>query len=1308
MDLKFFLTENLFESTQRFFTELLNINVAPANKNELNIAEFLKEQLTDQKLLSNIKEARFVGMINNLSLNGKNVKEVENILSKSREDYDMILVFGLKVNSSQLSKTDITRLTRAINRRSANRPVVLLIKYGNFLSFSAAERENYQNPSRQGEKVGRISILKDLNLKHIHAGHERIINQLRIERSISSFREMNDQWHKVFDLKILNQEFYKRISAWYSNALCEVKFPYHYYSGLPENKGKKPNELQEIANQIACIRLLTRTIFVWFMKQKKRGDKSLIPDYLFEKKILDEILNYTDKYQSTYYKAILQNLFFATFNTSIDSELRAISHKNYNDHRMPRFRYLNYFKNPIKNINELFSDIPFLNGGLFENLDIDHNTRIDWFSDPDLSKPGTIENALIVPDYIFFGNNKNEGLYEIFNNYYFTIEENTPLNQEIALDPELLGKIFENLLAAYLPESKQSARKRTGSYYTPREIVNYIVDESLIEYLQIKIDKPVPNKKLRALFSYEDEENPFKNEEETTNCIIKFLSESKILDPACGSGAFPMGMLHQIVHALGKLDPGNIKWENEQIELLVKPKINDLIIVQKLSSERARKEAERQLKSEIEEIKETFRKNDPDYTRKLYLIQNCIFGVDIQPIAIHISKLRFFISLMVDQKINEKDRHGNYGIKPLPNLETKFVAANTLRQLLAPSARSEDIIKIEQKIKDLRKSFFYTRNRQEKVALEKEDETLRDELQKHVADLFKKDNREFQSQIENHTAKLDLLKNELSKSKVNEKQKNAIQKEIKLLHKKLELLEQKILDNKQVDTISEQVAHWNPYNQNDHAEWFDPEWMFGFNSHSGVFDIVIGNPPYGGFKLEEDLCYSLGLESKDPYGAFIARFLGSGARQTPLKKDGILSYIVSDTFMTIKSHFPLRKQMVDNYIHKIIRVHPDTFGATVNTAIIICRRNEFEMDDKGQLFKCFNDLHNCHMADLTNISFHEDYSRFIQILNSMTEFKTHKTTDYAFYEYPQNNITKHKNLPFFITQPNILLKFIKDTLPLNNYIEEICGGIKSYDDKSYIRNIHGNMGYLTVESKNIVDRKLTQIEKQYGINVKDFSREKYFIRYEKGGETINEYTGILNHYYKPVEFYFSWDRNTVRVVGQNNGLRNKHRYFAEGIGVSTVGVYAPIFRFCEYDVFFNNYNIIFLKDINDTFFLLPILCSKAFRFFLEHFENHTVAKNQVDLLNVPIPKNYNKLELLNTLTIEIIRKLKADNNYDYASNEQLKIDKHVFEAYGLDKKDIDEIESWYARRYPKLSAAQKENMRKLGKSTDFLEIYGFN
>src|SRR5205085_1279888 len=126
--------------------------------------------------------------------------------------------------------------------------------------------------------------------------------------------------------------------------------------------------------------------------------------------------------------------------------------------------------------------------------------RIDGFSRRKDSQP-------TVPDFLFFGGEREvdlsaeyddkkyrrvpvRGLIHIFNRYNFTVEENTPIEQEVALDPELSGKVFENLLAAYNPETGATARKQTGSFYTPREIVNYMVDESLISYLETQLSQP--------------------------------------------------------------------------------------------------------------------------------------------------------------------------------------------------------------------------------------------------------------------------------------------------------------------------------------------------------------------------------------------------------------------------------------------------------------------------------------------------------------------------------------------------------------------------------------------------------------------------------------------------------------------------------------------------------------------------------------------------------------------------------------------------------------------------------------------------
>ena len=438
---------------------------------------------------------------------------------------------------------------------------------------------------------------------------------------------------------------------------------------------------------------------------------------------------------------------------------------------------------------------------------------------------------LSVPNFLFFSEEREvdlnkvydtkskrykvRGLIEILRRYKFTITENTPIEEEVALDPVLLGKVFENLLAAYNPETGATARKQTGSFYTPREIVNYMVDESLIAHLkselvtyyesentfaamsppsqldlsgqanpvQTELDtqavltdqqKSDIERELRHLIAYNDE--PHRFDVDTTEVLIKAIDTLKILDPACGSGAFPMGILHKLVFILGKLDPRNDQWRQRQIARVK----NTIKTAEEIDDSTVRRNTVRDLEREIDNINEAFERNELDYGRKLYLIENCIYGVDIQPIAVQIAKLRFFISLVVDQRID--DSQENRGVRPLPNLETKFVAANTLLRITGQlSFRGPEITEKEEELNKVRRQYFAARTPRTKEKYRKRDAELRTEIS-------------------------ELLRN-------------------------LGLQ----------GGIAEKIASWDPYNQNATAAWFDIEWMFGLTE--GV-DIVIGNPPY--------------------------------------------------------------------------------------------------------------------------------------------------------------------------------------------------------------------------------------------------------------------------------------------------------------------------------------------------------------------------------------------------------------------------------------------------------------------------------
>jgi hypothetical protein len=718
---------------------------------------------------------------------------------------------------------------------------------------------------------------------------------------------------------LLNKQFYQELSYWYFWALRHVEFP------------DDTEKDREVRNATSVIRLITRFMFVWFLVEKK-----LVPEALFDKDELDEHLNYKDCHDSTYYKAILQNLFFATLNTKMKKdypESRKFVNRQYGIQEF--YRYERFFKNKQKAL-KLFETIPFLNGGLFENLDknIGHSDeiRIDCFSNRPVH-----EKRLKVPDFLFFGaedqidlsdiygskKRKNEtvrGIIHILNSYKFTIAENTPIEEEIALDPELLGKVFENLLASYNPETQTTARKQTGSFYTPREIVNYMVDESLIAYLEGKLiesyqkksglipktppsqkimfgkqkptqtiiapsDPKIPagvtkeiNDKFRHLLSYTTEDHLFS--ENDVKVIIAALDNAKILDPACGSGAFPMGILHKMVHILSKLDPQNKQWKQRQIENQTRQIKQDISYAEKIKDNKARQKALDELKERLATINDAFDTNELDFGRKLYLIENCIFGVDIQPIAVQIAKLRFFISLVVDQIVDEnKD---NLGIIPLPNLETKFVAANTLigidkKGQLELNFQNLEINIKEKELAKVRERHFSARTPDTKEKYRLKDEILRNE----IAALLEKDG--FASEV------------------------------------------------------TQKLAHWNPYDQNTSSDFFDMEWMFGVKDG---FDIVIGNPPYGFHKIhtvEAKLYFKEHFVSSK--GSFEHYFLFYECSLKLLRGSGILSFIAPVTWITIPSAFSLRKFILSNfYIYEICWLSEEVFDqASVNTLISLIK-----------------------------------------------------------------------------------------------------------------------------------------------------------------------------------------------------------------------------------------------------------------------------------------------------------------------------------------------------------------------------------
>ncbi|MGC9140672.1 Eco57I restriction-modification methylase domain-containing protein, partial [Athalassotoga sp.] len=474
-----------------------------------------------------------------------------------------------------------------------------------------------------------------------------------------------------FSIEVVNKEFYQNISKLFNELVENIKLP----------DGADNEQKQNFA-----VRLIGRTIFCWFLKKKTVNGKSLISDEILSKNaVKNAIQNGND-----YFHTILETLFFQILNTPI--EQRKI--KDYND-------------------------IPFLNGGLFEPK------TDDYYEFDDATQLSRYINTVKISNEWF------DQFFDVLETYNFTIDESTPFDVELSVDPEMLGRVFENLLAEINPETGESARHSTGSYYTPRQIVDYMVDESLKHYL---IDKTsLDEKTIENLLSYH--EDTVDIDDKIKEKIINAIDDLRIIDPACGSGAFPMGILQKLSWILHKVDPDASKWKEKQFERL-EPVV--------------RKIFEDKLKGENEE-----------FTRKLGLIERTIYGVDVQEIAVEIAKLRVFLSLIVDSNIDSsKD---NMGIKPLPNLEFKFVCADTLRKL--PESMLFENEKMIEELKKIREKYF-TSYGQEKQNLEKQ---------------FK----QVQNKMFNEYIKLGSY-----------------------------------------ETKTRMLSYWDPFSSKP-SDWFDPEWMFG-------------------------------------------------------------------------------------------------------------------------------------------------------------------------------------------------------------------------------------------------------------------------------------------------------------------------------------------------------------------------------------------------------------------------------------------------------------------------------------------------
>jgi len=514
--------------------------------------------------------------------------------------------------------------------------------------------------------------------------------------------------------------------------------------------------------------------------------------------------------------------------------------------------------------------IPFLNGGLFDPI-----SNYDW-----------VNTFIDLPDDLFSNDRKDQktgdigdGILDIFDRYNFTVKEDEPLEKEVAVDPEMLGKVFENLL-----EVKD--RKSRGTYYTPREIVHYMCEQSIINYLAKELEGKVSTPDLEQLLKYgeaaRENEARVENEGRETNTYYYKLPESirknakgidsalahiKVCDPAIGSGAFPVGIMHEIVKARLALNPylceGQLVCEGRT-----------------------------------------------PYDFKFECIHNSIYGVDIDPGAVEIAKLRLWLSLVVDESDIRQ-------IKPLPNLDYKIMQGNSLLEEYegvklfdetmfssADKGSDREIEDLKRRQSDLQSEYFKLNSRN-KLMPDKE-EKFKKEL-KIIAGQLKKLNESRQSgpvikdQMDSFStaneksAELKRLHEEFFES-TQKKKKDELKKRIEAME--WDLIEATLREQDKISAL-EKLEQFKKSNIKPFFLW--KLHFADVFEEKGGFDVVIANPPYvradSGIEhlalrqaIIESKQYETLWEKWDLFVPFIELCYKL------LKPDGVTTMIVSDAY----------------------------------------------------------------------------------------------------------------------------------------------------------------------------------------------------------------------------------------------------------------------------------------------------------------------------------------------------------------------------------------------------------------------------
>ena len=924
-------------------------------------------------------------------------------------------------------------------------------------------------------------------------------------------------------------------------------------------------------------KMLGRIVFLYFLE--KKGWLGVEPDKKWGEG--DEIflsnLFKNSKDKKAFYSNVLAPLFFSTLNVK---------------------RRDDYFKVDASHFSKAGYDklkIPYLNGGLFEE---DHiNTQ--W---------------LVFPEKLF------HDLFTFFDQYNFTVYEDSPDEHTVAVDPEMLGHIFENLL---------EDNKDKGTFYTPKEIVHYMCRQSLIEYLYTKLNpqqaesfqeigkqqtdlygnknkigqlsivkdllptKEIVKRDMIEKLVLQHEAGEIIEQEEA---ILKALRDVKICDPAIGSGAFPMGLLIEIFHLVEAL-------------YFATPDVT----------------------AHVWKLKKDW---NPAQV-KMDIIQNSIYGVDIEQGAVDIARLRFWLSLVVDEDIP----------KPLPNLDYKIVTGNSLL-----SKFGEEVIDIDWNIK--------TKNASTVANIINEQQGKLHILQSRQDLYFSAQVDKVKLQEEIRNLKIDVLINQLTLSRIQYDESNKIQKSAFPTEKEKKdaiIVIEKIRDYNRTIHKLESLRK----SKQEHLEFFDWKLDFPEVMNEKVvkgkigFDIVIGNPPYVSFQdiniVQKKSYYSyLSATGKyDLYVLFIELSLNL------LKKQGLLIFINPNKFINSQYGKGIKGVLLKNRIKEIIDF------------------NDIQIFESATNYTCIISIQKGWGRNLVK------YKNVREILNGNFEGQCIEV---------DQDILKSDAWIFAISSASKILDKINVYPKLKSYATDITQGLRTGSLKVYFNNINTeSIDKFKIEHETIrliyhgknVKRYTTAVNENEDLIIFPYladhktpvdieilpNLKKYLELYKPALANRKDSGKIFKNTNK--KWFEFWDPKPIsfqkpKIIFPD--ISNQNNFTIDYSGIS----------------YLNTCYAIFLKDKYDYEFILSILNSRLIEFFIRKncpFVRGGYYRYKTNYLEkIPIPevdKKYQKP------FIDIVKRIIATKNIDPNANiliEEGQINKMVYCLYKLSYEEACEIE----------------------------------